>query len=345
MRDPSPGLLASALRGGLANISQNATVTFTRYVKLVLPLDGFVFWVKADLVGPGAAMNSSPLGSFAINEDPAILNPANTITAEGSLHYSASKTQEAENAATVNRVMFNTPVCLHEGIDDDPSSIYIGEVDGLRFTFSSFENYYKQADIWHYIGDAIYSNFQSQIIDDAASFDSRSIVASSSMPFWLFLNNYTPTRPAYGFGCPVKLFPAFLVPGNTAPPYGTVEISDTAATAGFRHLTRLSSHHQLASEKVTVTLYGLRNNSAMDFLDCVLQRSRDYNDVGIINCPIVKEEKENQVELGVLAMRKTIVFEVSYYQQSMRDIARQLILNTIPTVRFSTPARLTNLTS
>ena len=35
---------------GLEDISRSASVTFTKYVRKVLPLDGFVFWVKASII-------------------------------------------------------------------------------------------------------------------------------------------------------------------------------------------------------------------------------------------------------------------------------------------------------
>jgi hypothetical protein len=32
------------------------TITFTEYVKVILPLDGFIFWVKADIADCYSAM-------------------------------------------------------------------------------------------------------------------------------------------------------------------------------------------------------------------------------------------------------------------------------------------------
>ena len=54
------GQMAAGLALGLETLSQNQTITFTRYHRLVLPMDGFVFWVKADLLTPSALLNSSP---------------------------------------------------------------------------------------------------------------------------------------------------------------------------------------------------------------------------------------------------------------------------------------------
>ena len=51
---------------------------------------------------------------------------------------------------------------------------------------------------------------------------------------------------------------------------------------------------------------------------------------GILNTPTVRDEKQIQNELSTLAMKKRIIFDVSYYQQMMRDTARQMILSCIP---------------
>jgi hypothetical protein len=37
-----------------------------------------------------------------------------------------------------------------------------------------------------------------------------------------------------------------------------------------------------------------------------------------------------QSEMNVIAMKKSIVYEINYYQERVRDIARQLILHVIP---------------
>jgi hypothetical protein len=49
-----------------------------------------------------------------------------------------------------------------------------------------------------------------------------------------------------------------------------------------------------------------------------------------MNIPVVQDEKRTQAELATIAMKKTIVFEVSYHQSRINDVARQLLLNVIP---------------
>jgi hypothetical protein len=54
-----------------------------------------------------------------------------------------------------------------------------------------------------------------------------------------------------------------------------------------------------------------------------------------VNTPIMRDEKRIQSELDLLAMKKTIEFDVSYYQTRTADIARQLILSAIVSYSFA----------
>ena len=55
------------------------------------------------------------------------------------------------------------------------------------------------------------------------------------------------------------------------------------------------------------------------------QYSLNTDNIGMLNMPVIQDEKVTQPEFGVIAMKKTITFEVSYYQQNIRNVARQLI--------------------
>ena len=46
--------LGAGLAQGVETLSGNEQITFTLYVKLVLPLDGYVFWVNASLLTDSA---------------------------------------------------------------------------------------------------------------------------------------------------------------------------------------------------------------------------------------------------------------------------------------------------
>ena len=51
--------LASGLAQGVETLSLSQEINFTLYVKLVLPLDGYVFWVNASLLTDNAIYNIS----------------------------------------------------------------------------------------------------------------------------------------------------------------------------------------------------------------------------------------------------------------------------------------------
>jgi hypothetical protein len=57
----------------------------------------------------------------------------------------------------------------------------------------------------------------------------------------------------------------------------------------------------------------------------VNQFSVDTDALGIMSMPIMRDEKRGQMELQAIAMKKTIEFDVSYYQTRINDIARQLV--------------------
>jgi hypothetical protein len=94
-----------------------------------------------------------------------------------------------------------------------------------------------------------------------------------------------------------------------------------------------NSHFQLAHERVRVTLYGVNSAAALTFLDCVLQFSQDYDVIGLMNTPVVRDDKVPQAEFGIIAAKKIIDFEVSYTQTGIRNLARQYIIQALSTVR------------
>ena len=337
----------SQLGDGIATLSRDQTVTFTRYVRLVLPLDGFVFWVKASVLTPSAVLNSTALNAAAYDEPQEVKMPANTVTAKGSLHHNVATLQNEDENFSLNRVIFTTTEEIQDLNAVTYNSIYIGEFDlppepawltenpatrKIRFAFSSQGYFYQASGLWHYQGDAIYPAMDSQIVDDPRGFDANSLVVSNSLPFWLSLSNpstepWVPPRQTF------PVFPSFAVPGNLVPPYASVHVdpAETIGLAAAPQVGQTSSHYQLARDVVRVTLYGLRNDAAQDFVDAVNRYSVDSGVVGIMNVPIVRDEKRVQVELEVLAMKKTVEFHVSYYQQRINDFAVQTIREAIPT--------------
>jgi hypothetical protein len=323
--------LQGPLDSGLETISNSQTVAFTQYVKLILPLDGYVFWVRADLVGSAAlcacynctTQQVKPTFPY-INPTQAVLGPDGPfLQVAGSLHYTSVVQQNEDETFAKNSVVFTAQSEVQEFNLIGPSVMYIGEYEGRRFAFKQRDGWYKQAGIYHYRGDAVYPALESQLIDDVSQFDTTNVIVSNSLPIWLRLNQFMP------------MYPSFLVEENIVPPYASVHIpaESTTALAARPHWGKRGTHSQLVRETVKITLYGMRNFNALDFQDYVFQDSLDNPSVwGLCNMPVMRDEKRTQSELTVIAQKKTFELEINYYQRRVRDISRQLILYCVPTI-------------
>lgn len=327
---PSASPINDALRAGVEAISRVQTINFTKYRRVVLPIDGYVFWVKDDLVSPGALYNGIKFSAApGINQGPKVVTPAPYITVTGSLHYATDAHQDEAEDYAVNRVVFTSESEVNDLNAIDPGTMYIGEWEGVRFGFNSRSSFYRQANLFHYVGNAIYADMDPQVIDNVADLNSLQVV-SNSLPIWLSLNSYVAPPP--GLPWPLILFPSFLTPQNEVPPYGAVHIvpETTQALTGAPYLSPSLSHSQLTMETAKVTLWGLKNFNAMDFVDFINQFTLDTDMMGIMNIPTIRDEKRTQTELGTLAQKKSVEFQVNYYQGTARNIARQLISRVIP---------------
>ena len=327
--------MGSDLKAGLDTISLNQEITFTLYRKVVLPLDGFVYWVKAEVQDGGSALfNTSPLNTFGPNFTGGASDPAPTLKIMGSLHYATDQRQDQDASYAVDKVVFSAqdPVVDFNRVNSD--ELYIATFDGIRFAFNGRRSYYEQANLHHYYGDAIYSFMESQVVDIPALLNARALVVSNSLPAWLALNRYSAPYPIPLARAAFQLYPSYLAPNNLAPPYGTVDIGSesTEALSGEPFVNQLSSQYSPTREHVTITLYGCNNYLAGTFLLNVLQYAQDTARFGITNMPVIKDDKRTQSELSVIAMKKRIEFDVYYYQNVVRDIGRQLIEDASATV-------------
>lgn len=322
--------LGGDLAAGVGAISSNQTVEFTKYVRVVLPLDGYVFWAKADLLSGGALLNASRANGFALNEPPVEVDAAPTFKASGSLHYATDDKQQADANYAVNRVTFTSKVPINDLNQVGPNVLWIGSFSGVKFAFSSRKSFYRQADLYHYVGDAVYPIMESQLVDRVSGFP-RDLIVSNSLPIWLAMSSSAPQAWQH-FGNPsIVLYPAFLSPENVDPPFGTVDVPPaTSAVAMAPTLSRSLGHSQLVRERVKITLWGIDNDAAMSFVDFVNQQSLDFDLFGVMNMPAIRDERSTQVELGTLAKKKTIEYEINYYQSSARAAARKLITSAIP---------------
>jgi hypothetical protein len=310
------GSLASELAAGVDWIAQSQQITFLLYKKLVLPLDGYLFWVRANLSPP-------------VPIEPDIVN------INGSLHYSTEIGQEENATIAYNTIVFTAlaPIDLFQQMN--PQYIYLATFQGIRFAFSSQGKYFQQAGLWHYVGVAVTSIMNIQIIDDISKLPSKQIV-TNSLPIWLAMPSYVPPYP--GFTCPFTLYPSFLIPQNEAPPYGAVHIEDTRSLVASATLGPTLTSNQLASEIVKVTIYGADNDDIITFLNFVIQYSADWGYIGIMNMPVINDVKQEQAELQAIAQKKEIEFKISYLQRSVRNIVRQYITKCLVEVDMSKPA-------
>ena len=325
--------MAAALEGGVETLSLDQEIVFTKYIRLVLPLDGYVFWVQADLISTSALMNTFQLNEATLNEAQVIADPAPTMIIKGSLHYSTNVNQAESETEAVNQVIFTALSPIQKFNDIEPSVLWIGEYRGdkqgydgpIEFAFSARGRYYEQADLYHYVGTAVLPVFKAQLITGLDQIYNHALIVSNSLPIWLSLQQYTPPYP--GFHSYLPLFPSFLVPDNLLPPYGAIHIEDgkTESHQAAPYYDPTLGQHSLSSDMVRVTLYGCTNEAALTWLSTALQYSFDYNTIGIMNMPVIRDPKRVSAELGVIAQKKIIDFEVSYNQTTARNVARQYI--------------------
>ena len=324
--------LAGALAAGLETLDQAQTVVFTQYVKQILPADGYVFWVAT----------------------------SNTVTVKGSVHYGVNKEQNEDETIAINRVIFTAESEIQQFSVVSPSVIYIGTfplptAGDIMFAFSQQGDFYQQADLFHYVGNAIYPAMMSQIVSSAADLAALEPIVSNSLPVWLSLTQFGP------------VYPSFLVPDNIAPPYIVAHVGEedtdalqplpywdagiSFAPAGIGYfqigISAIGGNRafanpdpdkpgfffptstQLASDKVRLTLYGFTNRQAISYRDYLFQYSMNTDAFGVCGKtqPIIRDDKRTQRELGIIAQKKTLDLEVSYYQSAINDIAETLILS------------------
>ncbi|EDU6784097.1 hypothetical protein CJG67_003914 [Salmonella enterica subsp. enterica serovar Gaminara] len=296
--------LSGVLRSAVETISSGQEISFRLYVRQVLPIDGFVYWVNAGIIQPEELARMK------------ITSPK-TAMIKGSLHRQVVTEQSESQSQDVNNIIF-TPI---EKADDfnveDPNAIYLGEYAGTQFAFSRMESRYTQSGIYHYRGMAILPTMRSQIIDSPDDISDEQII-SNSIPIWLALKQFA------------TVYPSFLVPSNLTPPYIVADVRNTVPLAmASRYDAGSRKRYQFVQDTVRITLYGFSNRMALDYVDFVVNKAAEDEEFGITNIPIPVDVKSNQVEINALAKKKIVDFEVNYYQQTARDISHQLIKKVI----------------
>jgi hypothetical protein len=312
--------LASALKAGLDVIDQNQTIAFVKYLRLVLPADGFVFWVRSDLVRTDAIFNAAAFNTWGENQAKAIMAAPELFVAHGSMHFTTTNAQNIDESFSVNRVVFTSKQRINDLNDIMPATMYIATHREFRFAFSQRTSFYRQADLYHYQGDAVYPVMESQIIDDLTQITTGLQIISNSLPIWLQLNKICP------------MFPSMLVPDNIRPPYCAVDIqeTDTMSMQPIPWIDKDGSHYQLVKDRVKLIFYGLNNGAALDFMDYMLHESVLHDRFGILSPGVtMRDVKRGQVELSAIAQKKSMEVNISYLQTVARNVARQLILQAV----------------
>ncbi|EMX2233226.1 hypothetical protein AAGS83_000122 [Salmonella enterica subsp. enterica serovar Newport] len=294
--------LSSVLKSAVETLSSGQEITFRLYVRQVLPLDGFVYWVNAEIV------SCDELCRLNI-ESPARLK------IKGSLHRQVIAVQDESVSKDVNNIIF-TPV---QPVDDfnveNPDAIYLGEYGGVQFAFSRMESRYQQSGIFHYRGMAILPTMRSQIIDCPDDISNERII-SNSIPLWLTMKDFA------------TVYPSYLVPQNLRPPYIAIDVRNSMPLQ-VAPIVYGGERYQLVQDSVRLTLYGFTNKMALDFVDSVVNRALEDEEFGVTNIPVPQDAKSGQVEINALAKKKTVDFEVNYYQTTTREISQQLIKKAI----------------
>ncbi|EAA8631112.1 hypothetical protein AHS86_05920 [Salmonella enterica subsp. enterica] len=294
--------LSSVLKSAVETISSEQEITFRLYVRQVLPLDGFVYWVNAEITSCDELCRLN-------------IESPTRLKIKGSLHRQIVAIQDESVSRDVNNIIF-TPL---QKVDDfnieNPEAIYLGEYGGVQFAFSRMESRYQQSGIFHYRGMAILPTMRSQIIDCPEEISDERII-SNSIPLWLAMKDFA------------TVYPSYLVPQNLRPPYIAVDVRNSTPLQAAP-VVYGGQRFQLVQDSVRLTLYGFTNRMALDYIDSVVRRALEGEEFGVTNMPIPVDAKSGQVEINALAKKKTVDFEVNYYQSTVRDISRQLIKKVI----------------
>jgi hypothetical protein len=294
---------------------------------VVLPIDGFIFWVNGALLTDTAIYNATQYSKLLYDryENPNAPIPPRQFSAKGSLHYATELHQLEERTTAFNHVVFTALEEIQQFNAINPSLMYVSTQEAVPFAFSQRANFYKQADLYHYRGDALYSIMDTQLVDSMDQIDLSQPIVSNSLPIWLSLNQFFP------------MYPSYLVAQNISPPFCAVNIQPekTYALQDFPLLDINSNPNQLVSDTVNLTVFGQNNNQILNFIQYILDYSRNTDNIGLMNMPVTHDDKQGQREFGIIAQKKTITFQVSYYQSTINNIARKLIEHAFITITAS----------
>ncbi|CAB4132100.1 hypothetical protein UFOVP136_39 [uncultured Caudovirales phage] len=279
-----------ALENGLKILSEYQRITFERYDRVVLPADGFIFWVRTD----------------------------RQFTVDGSFHYAANNVQENTQVYGKNYVTFTTTSDIDDFNDIGESELFIGMFDDIQFSFSQRGKFYRSAGLFHYTGEAINPIMRTQIIDDVTQLKTVQIV-NDSLPIFMSLNKYAPVYPAYRGLQNVR--PPFLsVEITDSSTLQQIPVMDVNGNRDqlCKDTVEVTCYGLDNNAVLDYIRYIVIEQALLPF-----------SGFGICNTPISKTVNIPQSELNVTANAKKIMFEINYYQSRTVEIAQQLIQQAI----------------
>jgi len=285
--------IENTLFEGYQQLSGQQKITFTKYVQRVLPVDGWVFWVKASLIDGEAA----PF----------------TKVYSGTLHQSVNQTQEATKTNAVTNIILTANKPIDELKEVSATVMWLGEYDGSKFSFNVQNAFYDNARQYHYAGDAVYVENTPNIIDDIDDLDLENGIVTNCIPVFITLNEQ------------VQIYPAFLAPTNLKPPYATIEVKDTRGIAAGQSYNPFEDSGMLQWDKVELTIYGLRKKQLSDFLKYLENQQLVTEAFGMYWLPSVQNENVPQSEINVLTNKKVLNFDVNYTFDAVRSQAEAFI--------------------
>jgi hypothetical protein len=270
-------------------------ITFTKYVRRVLPVDGWVFWVKSSLIEGEVA----PFSKVYLC----------------STHIQRNQTQEATKTNSISSIGLTVNKKIEDLHEVNQSVMWLGEYQGVKFSFNAQANYYEEANIFHYAGDAVYIENTPNIIDDIEDLDLdlENGIVTNCIPIFITLNQQ------------VQIYPAFLAPTNLKPPYATIEVKDTRGIAAGQSYNPFEDSSLLSWDKVELTIYGLRKKQLSDFLKYLENQQLVTEAFGMYWLPSVQNENVPQSEINVLTNKKVLNFDVSYTFNAVRSQAEAFI--------------------
>ena len=251
------------------------------------------------------------------------MNTGNSFVVNGSFHYSTNNEQSDIQTVGKNAVTFTTTTEIDDFNNIGEGDLFIGSIDNIQFGFTQRGKFYKASNLYHYTGNSINPVMRSQIIDDLSTFD-NSKICNDSLPIFMMLNQF----------CPV--YPAFRVDQNIRPPYAVVDVKESVPLQQMATEDMMSNRTQWTKDSVKVTLFGMNNNLALDYIWYITQAAlADDSAFGVMNVPVAKKIDIPQSDINVTANAKEIIFDVNYYQNRTLNIAKTLIEHTFITAQFN----------